>query len=135
MRKQSTETDLPGEGSLLFAYGTLQHGGQYHYFLEQCAARFVGTGTLRTAYPLILAQYPCLLDQPGIGFRVGGEVYCLRKPDDWLAIDRLEGHPIEYTRRLEYVECGGHRLHACTYFYNFPDRLDPGLKPVPRFVP
>jgi gamma-glutamylcyclotransferase (GGCT)/AIG2-like uncharacterized protein YtfP len=129
------ETDLPAENSFLFAYGTLQRGGQYHYFLEQCAARFLGTGTLGTPYPLILAQYPCLLDQPGQGFQVGGELYQLAHPSDWLAIDRLEAHPVEYTRRLESVACGDRTLKAWTYFFNDPDQLDLALKPIPRFIP
>jgi gamma-glutamylcyclotransferase (GGCT)/AIG2-like uncharacterized protein YtfP len=135
MSSPSPANGLPGEDSLLFAYGTLQRGGQYHYFLEQCAARFMGTGTLRTPYPLILARYPCLLDQPGKGYRVEGELYRLRQSADWLAVDHLEAHPVEYTRRLEPVETGTTTHAAWTYFYNFPDQLDPDLKPVPRFFP
>jgi gamma-glutamylcyclotransferase (GGCT)/AIG2-like uncharacterized protein YtfP len=135
MSRHPAGTDLPPENSLLFVYGTLQRGGQYHYFLEQCRADFVCTGILTTPYPLILAQYPCLLDQPGRGFRVHGEVYRLARPIDWLAIDRLEAHPIEYTRRLEPVEAETGILQAWTYFYNFPGQLDPKLKPVPRFSP
>lgn len=135
MKEHPVCKDLPGDNSLLFVYGTLQRGGQYHYFLEQCDASFVGSGTLLTPYPLMLAQYPCLLDQPNKGLRVEGEIYRLARSGDWQAVDRLETHPVEYTRRLEKVEAGAKRLHAWTYFYNFPDQLDPKLQPVRRFVP
>ena len=116
MSRRSAGTDLPSENSLLFVYGTLQRGGQYHYFLEQCLADLVCTAILTTPYPLILAQYPCLLDQPGQGLRVHGELYRLPGHNAWHAIDRLEGHPVEYTRRLESVETGTGTLHAWTYF-------------------
>ena len=130
----STES-LPPAGSLLFVYGTLQRGGQYHYFLERCAARFVSTGKLTTHYPLILAEYPCLLDQPGKGYRVGGEIYEIHQPDDWKALDHLEGYPHEYTRRPEPVETQSGTLTAWTYFYQHPGRLDPSISPVAKFQP
>jgi gamma-glutamylcyclotransferase (GGCT)/AIG2-like uncharacterized protein YtfP len=123
----------PAAGSLLFAYGTLQRGGQYHYFLEQCGARFVSTGKLIIPYPLILAEYPCLLDQPGKGFRVSGEIFEIQKPEDWKAIDCLEGHPNQYIRRPETVETESTTVLAWTYFYQLPDHLDPRLKPVESF--
>lgn len=109
-------SERPDSG-LLFVYGTLQRGGQYHQLLEQCRARFLGSGRLLTAYPLVLAQYPCLLDQPGRGHRVHGEVYHIPSSHGWLLVDRLEGHPVEYRRRPEAVEIGGRILDAWTYFY------------------
>jgi gamma-glutamylcyclotransferase (GGCT)/AIG2-like uncharacterized protein YtfP len=135
MAPRSNDVDLPPDGSLLFVYGTLQRGGQYHHFLQECKAEFAGEGTLQTRYPLILAEYPCLLDQPGQGFQVEGELYRISRSEDWRAIDRLEAHPVEYTRRPESVESGIEIHRAWTYFYNFPDQLTPALKPVQRFKP
>ncbi|NDV63531.1 gamma-glutamylcyclotransferase [Puniceicoccales bacterium CK1056] len=135
MTKPRSKEGFPAANSLLFVYGTLQQGGQYHYFLERCEARFVSPGTLTTPYPLILADYPCLLDQPGKGFPVTGEIYEIKKPGDWESIDHLEGYPSEYTRRLESVKTDSQTLLAWTYFYQWPDLLDPALKPVPTFRP
>jgi len=135
MTKPGVKEGLPAANSLLFVYGTLQKGGQYHYFLESCAARLISPGTLATPYPLILADYPCLLDQPGKGFCVTGEIYEIKKPGDWKAIDHLEGYPNEYTRRLERVKTDSQSLLAWTYFYLRPDLLDPAVKPVPVFRP
>lgn len=127
--------DLPPENSLLFAYGTLQRGGVYHPLLERCEARFIGEGRTVTAYPLVLDAYPCLLDQAGSGFHVIGEIYRIPAPADWINLDRLEGHPHEYERRPETLQCGRQRMEAWTYFFRQTDRLEPGLKPVERFVP
>jgi gamma-glutamylcyclotransferase (GGCT)/AIG2-like uncharacterized protein YtfP len=135
MSDRSPSHSLPESNALLFAYGTLQRGGQFHYFLEQCAAEFLGEGRLVTPYPLILADYPCLLDRPGAGHCVSGEVYRLPRPADWIAIDRLEAHPVEYIRRLEPIHLNGEAVPAWTYFYQFPDKLNPHLRPVPRFQP
>lgn len=133
MKHPGSCLDSPGPDELLFAYGTLQRGGRYHALLEQCHAEFVGTGELVTAYPLILAQYPCLLDQPGKGYCVSGELYRLHQSADWIAIDRLEAHPHEYRRRPEPVRLGAATVLAWTYFYRFPESLDPRLKPVPHW--
>jgi gamma-glutamylcyclotransferase (GGCT)/AIG2-like uncharacterized protein YtfP len=109
--------DMPSPGDLLFAYGTLQRGGQYHYFLERCGARFVSKGKTQLPYPLILADYPCLLDRPGEGTQVEGEVFEIPNSPDWEAIDRLEDHPREYRRRLEPIQTGSQTVQAWTYFF------------------
>jgi gamma-glutamylcyclotransferase (GGCT)/AIG2-like uncharacterized protein YtfP len=124
---------LPGPEELLFAYGTLKTGGQYHHLLQAKGAELLGTGRLAIPYPLILAQFPCLLDKPGTGYRVEGEIYRIHDPDDWTKLDWLEDHPHEYYRRPEKVETGNGILIAWTYFYLQPDRLDPALPPVDEF--
>lgn len=121
MTNSGTSDLTPGAGDLLFAYGTLRRGGQYHTFLERCRARFIGKGTTQTPYPLVLAEYPCLLDQPGEGAHVNGEVFEIPEPADWEAIDHLEDHPREYRRRLEPIRTGAQTVQAWTYFYQFPE--------------
>lgn len=125
--------ELPPDGSLLFVYGTLQRGGCYHSLLKASGPAFLGSGRLWTRYPLLLARYPCLLDLPGRGFRVLGEVYRLARSTDWLAIDQLEDHPNEYRRRLEPVEVDAQRLEAWTYFYICEDLQLGSLRPVERY--
>ena len=126
---------LPPDGSCLFVYGTLQKGGCYHSLLQKTRAAFLGPARLSTPYPLLLARYPCLLDLPGRGYRVLGEVYRLGRSPDWLSIDKLEDHPREYRRRLEPVEIGGERLEAWTYFYLRDDLHPDSLPAVERFLP
>jgi len=127
--------DFPPDNALLFVYGTLQRGGMYHPLLEACGARFVGRASTLQAYPLLLDRYPCLMDAPGTGFRVSGEVYRIRHAQSWWDLDQLEGHPHEYRRRLEPVELAGEVREAWTYFFLLPDTLQPGLRPVERYDP
>ena len=123
--------ELPEPGDRLFAYGTLKRGGQYHHLLEK--AEFEATGQLAVPYPLLLADYPCLIDDPGRGFRVTGEVYRIRDRETWMKVDWLEDHPREYLRRRESVETASGPVEAWTYFYRQPEGLDPSLQPVRAF--
>lgn len=125
--------ELPQAGDLLFAYGTLKRGGQYHYLLEGDGAEFLSTGRLALPYPLLLAEYPCLLDEPGTGFKVTGELFRILNRETWRRVDRLEDHPREYLRRLETVETGTGPVTAWTYFYRQTECLDPSLQPVEAF--
>jgi gamma-glutamylcyclotransferase (GGCT)/AIG2-like uncharacterized protein YtfP len=130
-----SEPLLPEDGCLLFAYGTLQRGGEYHQLMRDCAAACLGEARLLTPYPLVIHRYPCLLDHPGRGFPVEGELYRIPRSADWAALDRLEDHPREYRRRPEAVAINGQTVHAWTYFYIRGD-IDPdSLPPVPRFRP
>lgn len=131
--ENQNDTGLPGPDELFFAYGTLKQGGQYHHLLESIDAELLGTGHLSVPYPLILAAYPCLLDQPESGHPVIGEIYRIPLPEHWNILDRLEGHPQEYRRRPETVQLEGTQIHAWTYFYLQPDQLDPALESVSEF--
>lgn len=107
-------TDCPPEP--LFVYGSLKRGGTYHYLLTRHSARFLGTATLPDTYPLLQLDYPCLIDQPGSGAAVHGELYHLPDAAAWACIDALEEHPAVYRRRriaLESSPCG----LAWVYFY------------------
>ena len=124
---------LAHPGDLFFAYGTLKKGGEYEWIMRKAGGVFVGRAHLETPYPLILDRYPCLLDQPGEGYQVKGEVYRIDDPDGWHHLDRLEDHPREYVRRLEQVLLSGDSLVAWTYFYRWPELLEPGLLAVEEF--
>jgi gamma-glutamylaminecyclotransferase len=107
----------------LFVYGTLKQGLPNH---DRMVGRRVG-GTWRTvqAMPLYVVRLPLedrapwLVNQPGQGHRVQGEVY---EVDDALlpAMDRFEevGLPTGYERVpivLEPVDHAGPRLQAQAY--------------------
>jgi gamma-glutamylcyclotransferase (GGCT)/AIG2-like uncharacterized protein YtfP len=125
------DAPLP-EPPLLFVYGTLQRGGCYHHLLGTDGVHFLGRGHTTRPYPLILDQYPCLLDRPGVGHPVSGEVYRIQSPFTWATIDQLEDHPREYRRRPEPIVMNSSRQLCWVYFYQ-----DPTLSgdPVARFDP
>lgn len=119
-RQDSTPNTLPPDNSLLFVYGTLQRGGQYHHILKEAGADFMDRGRTATPYPLVVDAYPCLLDQPGHGFQVLGELYRIPQSTDWIPIDNLESHPTEYLRRPENIATDSGIRVAWTYFYIQP---------------
>lgn len=130
--ESTVSADLPAPRELLFAYGTLQRGGCYHHLLEQAGAGFAGEAQTRQPYPLILDRYPCLLDLPGKGFAVTGELYRIPDHPTWEVLDRLEDHPREYRRRKEVLATTDGEATAWVYFF-----LDHSLQgtPLQRFEP
>ena len=108
----------------VFVYGTLKRGFPNHPLLER--ATLLGAARTCESWPLVIAGswfVPCLLDRPGQGHRVRGEVYAVDAPT--LAdLDELEGvgEPDGYDRKpIEVeVEPGGERLRAQVYFKREP---------------
>jgi len=74
----------------IFVYGTLREGYPNHH--HNVGARRSGIFRTVEKFPLVLngqRNSPCLIDTPGKGFRVRGEVY--RVGDEGLALmDKLE---------------------------------------------
>jgi gamma-glutamylcyclotransferase (GGCT)/AIG2-like uncharacterized protein YtfP len=103
------------EAELLFVYGTLMRGFALHAMLERCAD-FVGAG--QTAGLLFdLGRYPAA--RPGGGGLIHGEVYRLRDPGSWLALDSAEGS--QYHRGETGVRmAGGEQVTAYIYWYVGP---------------
>jgi gamma-glutamylcyclotransferase (GGCT)/AIG2-like uncharacterized protein YtfP len=124
---------VPGPDELVFVYGTLKRGGEYHRIMADAGARLIGTGKLLQRYPLLLARYPCLIDKPGSGYQVSGEIYSIPDASSWRSLDWLEGHPDENLRRIEPVQVNGETHQAWTYFFLDPDSLPQGLSPVEEF--
>ncbi len=95
---------------LVFVYGTLKRGFP-NYAAYMQAAEFLGTGTTVEKYPLVLSgnrYVPCLLDRPGEGCVVAGELFRvddggLRRLDDLEAV----GQPGGYVRRSIAVRMTG----------------------------
>ncbi|MDC1287877.1 gamma-glutamylcyclotransferase [Gammaproteobacteria bacterium] len=74
----------------IFVYGTLREGYPNHH--HNAGTRRSGTFRSVEKFPLVVngqRNSPCLIDAPGKGFRVRGEVY--RVDDEGLALmDKLE---------------------------------------------
>ena len=101
--------------ALLFVYGTLMRGFPLHALLE---GRVDSLGDGEVAGLLFdLGRYPAALrDGGGV---VRGEVYRLRDPVLWRALDSAEGS--QYHRGEVGVRMtGGERVTACIYWYVGP---------------
>jgi gamma-glutamylaminecyclotransferase len=84
------------KNSLVFVYGTLRQGEVNHYLLE--TARLCGPHTTQPHYKMFsLGAYPAVVRRGQD--RIAGEVY---RVDDltMTRLDRLEGYPKAYARRL-----------------------------------
>jgi gamma-glutamylaminecyclotransferase len=112
-------------GKLLFIYGSLKRGGQLHHYMK--GAKFIGEGTTLQKYPLLLAPsgwYPYLLNLPGRGKRVKGELYLVPLPL-LRQLDRVEETPFYYIRRPILVKVGNRVVKAETYFKRKPIPFTP----------
>ena len=110
----------------LFVYGTLKDGFPNCHF--NTGRRLPGTYRTRLAYPLLVVRLPhedrapWLVDQPGEGFQVLGQVFevdALALP----AIDRLEevGLPTGYARvEIELEAVSGPTLPFAAFVYLKP---------------
>jgi gamma-glutamylcyclotransferase (GGCT)/AIG2-like uncharacterized protein YtfP len=100
---------------LLFVYGTLLRGFPLHALLEG-RADSVGEGEV-AGLLFDLGRYPAALRDGGGLIR--GEVYRLKAPGLWRALDSAEGsryHRGEVGVRL----AGGRQVTACIYWYVGP---------------
>ncbi|XP_045208473.2 gamma-glutamylaminecyclotransferase C-like [Mercenaria mercenaria] len=89
---------------LIFVYGTLKSGEpNYHLMQNETSGVCIPRGIAYTKekYPLVVASrynIPYLLDKPGTGHNVQGELYKVDAAQ--LAfLDRLESHPKLYVRK------------------------------------
>ncbi|PSN53029.1 putative gamma-glutamylcyclotransferase [Blattella germanica] len=115
----------------VFVYGTLKKGEPNHHWITDTSkghAKLLGNGTTIDKYPLIIGtkyNIPFLLDAPGKGHNVAGEVY---EVDDGMLmhLDVLEDHPSFYKRQLRSVNLIGSEEITCWIYLlqNFkPDLL------------
>ncbi|KAK1262636.1 putative gamma-glutamylcyclotransferase [Acorus gramineus] len=98
MAEKKTKTTT----TMVFTYGTLKRGFSNHGLIEDLVragdASYVGAFRTRDPYPLVCGPYrvPFLLNLPGSGDRVWGELYAV-SPRGVSRMDELEG-----TRRGHY---------------------------------
>jgi len=103
----------------VFVYGTLKRGFPNHGFMG--GQSFIGEARTVEAYPMIVQGLhfsPVVMPEPGVGHRVGGEVWevdeaCLVRLDELESI----GMPTGYTRETVRVELAdGSTIEADIYF-------------------
>lgn len=96
---------------LVIVYGTLRQGYGNHRLIEQSGLGYVGTDKVDgfEMFPVGHGAFP-FVREAGQGNKVVVEVYCAHSPRHLAAamqrLDRLEGYPHMYNRKLVQTETG-----------------------------
>ncbi|KAL2549222.1 AIG2-like family protein [Forsythia ovata] len=112
--------------SLIFTYGTLKRGFYNHMLIEDLMrtsdAVFLGDYSTIESFPLVVGPHgiPYLINLPGSGHRVRGELYSVSSDRGLARLDELEriddGHyerlPVEVT-----AEDGGEKVAAVEAYF------------------
>lgn len=119
----------------VFVYGTLKRGGRWHHLLS--TAEPLGAARTSVPHPLLVDDFPYVLDEPGSGEIVEGELYHVDYPT-LARLDQLEDHPREYERRVRtFQRKSGEPCDAWIYFVRSPEivaRIKArGLSPIASF--
>ena len=101
---------------LVFVYGTLKRGCGNHGTMQSAGGEFVGQAVTVENFPLVVDGLPYLIDFKGCGHQVHGEIYRVPDASGWQILDRLEGHPRFYRRRVIVCEVDGVQKETWTYF-------------------
>ncbi len=88
----------------VFVYGTLQRAYGNHSVMQQAGGKFICEAQTLDKYPLLVEGLPYLIDQCGQGKYVRGELYEVPN-HGFNNLDRLEGHPSFYERRVRAFLC------------------------------
>lgn len=121
---------------LLFTYGTLKRGFPNHDIMEKAGGVCLGIYETEDPYPLVFKEFPYILDRPGEGFRVVGELFAIGDDAGWKILDDLEDHPNEYERRPRKIARlnGDDPVLAWIYFANQIEGALLDLEPMPEFL-
>jgi gamma-glutamylaminecyclotransferase len=112
----------------VFIYGTLKRGFPLHD-KGLSGAHFLGEVETEQPYPLYIAGDifgPMMLDHPGEGLRVRGELYAIEE-ERLTLLDELEcvGQPGSFRSRLNVVPLGGGEAVSAVGFMKTEVWLDP----------
>ncbi|PNX78242.1 hypothetical protein L195_g034219 [Trifolium pratense] len=108
---------------LIFAYGTLKRGFPNHGLMEDLKTKddavFMDTCFTENPYPLVIGPHgiPYLINLPGSGQRVKGEVYAV-SDEAVIRLDEFEGVRNGFYERIPVVVVteGGEKVEAEGYF-------------------
>ena len=105
----ATERSMNGANNskphLIFTYGTLKQGFPNHHLMQDLISKgkaaLRGTYSTHNSYPLVRGPYciPYLINQPGSGHRVKGELYVVL-PEGLPRLDGFEGVSTGHYERL-----------------------------------
>ncbi len=107
-------------GNLLFVYGTLKRGGEFHSELTE-RAHFVGAAKIQGKLFRIQGEsYPGAIQTDSMEY-IHGELYELAEPEMLAKIDDLEECDRGlFTRKLVDAWIGKKKVKAWAYFYAKP---------------
>jgi len=108
---------------IVFVYGSLKRGKKLHHFLKN--AKFLGEAITCEKYPMVLSKsgwYPYLIEKPGVGYRIKGEVYKIT-PKILKILDKVEEVPHYFYRKKICIEINGKKTIAWTYFVKKPPKF------------
>uniref|UniRef100_A0A1I8NIG1 Gamma-glutamylcyclotransferase family protein n=1 Tax=Musca domestica TaxID=7370 RepID=A0A1I8NIG1_MUSDO len=115
----------------VFVYGTLKRGEPNHHWLtkaENGYARFIAAGQTDEKFPLVVGtryNIPFLLDHPGVGHNIQGEIYEVDK-SMFANLDILEDYPNYYDREIQKITTTESRETVPCWIYlirKFPEKL------------
>ncbi|XP_037955533.1 putative gamma-glutamylcyclotransferase CG2811 [Teleopsis dalmanni] len=112
----------------VFVYGTLKRGEPNHHWFrpENGFSRFIAAGSTTQKFPLIVGtryNIPFLLDRPGIGYNIKGEIYEI---DEAMLgkLDELEGYPQYYDREIQNITVENESMQCWLYLLRkFPEKI------------
>jgi len=117
-----------GHGQHVFVFGTLKKGFPLHE-RGLLGANFVGQYTTCERFPLVIAGprfAPMMFNEPGVGFRVVGELYALGE-QTLTDLDRLEsvGLPGNMRVAIDVEPIGGGRSVSAHAYMKSRDLAQP----------
>ena len=116
---ESDQNTVENNCDLLFAYGTLRRGYVNHQLLIGC--ELVDIARTVESFAMYVSQIPFVTSREKV-HRIVGELYRMPSLRRLIRLDRLEGHPNYYERRLTLVELdAGVKVTAWCYFCDQPE--------------
>lgn len=85
----------------LFVYGSLMRGYNNHHLLRK--SKFVSNAKTCSCFSMYADEYPFVLENIE-NVQIEGELYYILDIDSLIDIDTLEGHPIDYIRKICKVQ-------------------------------
>lgn len=102
------------ENNYVAVYGTLKiNNSNYYRFLSD--SQYIGDGTTKDKYPLIIENLPYLINKKGVGHKVIVDVFKVTD-EVMLRLDKLEGHPNWYQRKQIPIIVDGVTIKCWVYF-------------------
>jgi len=109
------------ECNLAFVYGTLKQGFGNSLIFERHEAECLGPAVTEEEYLLVYSGCPMIYHEDDLGdediptHKVRGDLWVIPNETCFLQLDRLEGHPDFYTRRIIEVLHDGEIKRAWCY--------------------
>lgn len=120
---------------LVFVYGTLKRGHGNHRLLE--SSEFIGEAITEKPHPMYVSGLPYLMEHPNegdAGKHVIGEMYEVN-PIVLRNLDRLEGHPRLYERKLIEVRGIDDEIRRTAWGYYYQGKIPVRLNCVSEYKP